>query len=349
MAAPRTKTLASIALVSTGLLLFGAPSAAFAHTDSLYTWAYDQDAGDDGKFVTVSKTDAQLQAVSSTGELVNVVGMEICDEVGYAVGNFEDGIIVFEWNHSTGYPVGGPVELVADVTAWDGADSVEIENLVDLDTTADCTLLSIVGFSVQNDQETMSFVAVSSIDPETGLVTPLVEIPVDDPEDMSLATDPLTATTYLFLEFDGSPAFTPLDLDAGTYGEPETLGGVIDFFDSGGFPQGADFDATGTLWIIVGVNALESYRLVSLAAPSANLGTTSPDDIGSLPYSGEPRLLVDPFIPLTVDPAGVVPDPDPDPEPVLPATGPTDTGIVYLGAALLLAGALVALSRRRTV
>ena len=334
----------SVALLATGLLLLGTPTAAFAHTDGLYSWA---NTGDDGTFATVDKSDAQLEAILALASPDQVTGMEICDENGYAVGYLEGDAFVLGWNHSTGEVSDGPTLLTADPTFWAGSDQVTVTQIVELDTTADCTLLSIAEFEIVADQDTYTVWAVSTVDPETGLTEQVVVIPpfTQDLNYTSVATDPLTGITYLFLEVENDLAFVVLDLAGGTMSSLSGLNGVTGHFSSDGFPQGADFDAAGTLWLIAQIDDLEQYRLLSLAGPAANLESTAPTDIGSLPYIQMEPINVDIPVPLTVDPAEV---PVLVPDPVLPATGASDAGIGYLGAALLVAGLFVAFSRQRT-
>jgi len=323
----------AVAAAATALLL--APAAATAHTDNLYTWA-DDGLGDGesvGGFATTSKTDASLAFLSAgtTEAIDQATGVEICDEVGYAVSRTSDEYAgILTWDHTTGAILSGPVDIyVGNEPVYDA---------VELDTLADCTVISIVDF----DSETGT--AIAKIDPLTGEATALVDLPYFETENYTgLATAP-DGSTYIFVTVDGYPNVALVDFSTSSIGVPVLLNGLSTYFDSSGFTYGVDFDAAGGLWAITGVNQLEEYHLVSFAA-GASLPSATPTDIG--PYSYVIPPFVDAPIPLSTE--GLAETPVAPIEPALAATGSeAPLGIAAGALALLVAGGAVLTLRRRT-
>ncbi len=329
----------SVATAAAAALLLS-PVAASAHTDNLYTWAFDPQE-DTGGFATTSKTDAALtllpaDTVDTTDQ---VTGMEICDEVGYAVaGSFEGTRTVMTWDHTTGAVLSGPVPITID-------SGELVQYVQELDTLADCTVITILGYDSDG-----SGVAIAKVDPTTGVATILVELPVFETESYTgLATAP-DGTTYVFVSVGDYPNVALVDFETGTIGTPVLLNGLSTYFDSSGFTHGVDFDAAGALWAITGVDAEQRYHLVSFAA-DASIPSATPTDSG--PYSFEVPPFVDSPIPLTTEglaPTPVAPVTPVEPaKPVLAATGSEmPLGLAAGALALLVAGAAMFAVRRRS-
>jgi len=327
----RSRILFTGAAAAAAAALILTPVAATGHTDNLYTWAFDPDE-EIGGFATTSKTDASLALlpVEAASAIDQAVGMEICNEVGYAVTSpFDDGFAgIVTWDHTTGAILTGPVEIFVG--------NEPVYSAAELDTLADCTVISIVNY----DSETGS--AIAKIDPTTGAATVLVELPdYEDTDYTGLATTP-DGTTYIFVTVDGYPNVALVDFATSSIGIPVLLNGLSTYFDSSGFTYGVDYDAAGGLWVITGVNQLEEYHLVSFAA-GASLGSATPTDIGAYSYVTPP--YVDAPIPLTAEGAAVVAPA----EPALAATGSeAPFGIAAGALALLVAGAAALVLRRRS-
>lgn len=312
------------------------PSAAIGHTDSLFSWSYTPVGSDEGGFSSVSKTDATLALLGedTLEQFPQVTGTEVCNEVGIAVGQAGKDDIAFPimraiatWDHSTGAILSGPTELTIDGLAY-------VTDVRELDTLADCTVITLGELDGGDDW------AILEVDPATGASEVLVELPLIEGEYTGLATN-AAGVTYLFMTFANYAYARTIDLATGTLGDSVALNGLSDFFESSGFTQGVDFDATGNLWAVTGVNAEEQYHLVSFAA-GADLGSAIPTDSGVLPYEGA-GLLIFPPIPLTAEGAAAA-----APEPVLAATGSeAPLGIAAAALSLLVAGGAVFLLRRR--
>ncbi|MDH6181950.1 hypothetical protein M2152_002132 [Microbacteriaceae bacterium SG_E_30_P1] len=315
------------------------PSAAIGHTDGLFSWSYSPVGSDFGGFSSVSKTDAALALLGedTLEQFPYVTGSEVCNEVGYAVGfaDYEDVegdySAIATWDHTTGAILSGPVELTIDGQAY-------ITDLVELDTLADCTVITLAELDGGDDW------AIIEVDPATGASTVLLELPdLESGGYTGLATN-AAGVTHLFFELEGYPNYTAVDFEGGTIGLPIPLEGLIDYFESSGFTEGVDFDAAGGLWIVAGVNAEEEYHLVTFAA-GADLGTATPTDIGTLPYYGD-GLRINSPIPLTAEGATVAPVTPAKPQ--LAATGSElPFGIAAGAIALLLAGGTALVLRRR--
>lgn len=317
---------------ATGLALV--PAAATAAGTTLYTWAYNPVGTDVGGFATTSTTDAAL-ALLGTDTLAQMYasGTEVCGGTGYAVGEVDGGDlddipVVATFDVVTGAITSGPTAL----TIVDGA----VTDVVEADTLADCTLLTIA--FIEGDYTGWAVVEVNAA---TGVVEIVAELsPIDGVDYTGLATDS-AGTTYLFGNVDDQPWVTILDLVTGTFPEPSIMAGLIDFYESGGFTLGVDFDASDGLWVVNGVNAEEEYHLSSFAS-GADLTLDEPVDIGVLPYYDTPnQLRISSPIPLAAGPT-------PPPTPQLAATGSTvPLASIALGGLLGLAGAGALLMARR--
>lgn len=326
----RSRTLLTgvVATAAAAAIIF-APAAASGHTDNLYTWAFFPEEDVSG-FATTSKTDASLTLLpTNTDSTVDqATGTEICNEVGYAVTSpFEDDPQILTWDHTTGAVLTGPVDIsLPGEILWE---------VTELDTLADCTVIAIVEFDGEGG------VAIAKIDPVTGVATILVDLPVFETEWYTgLATSP-EGKTYVFVTVGGYPNVALVDFAAGTIGVPVLLNGLSTYFESSGFTYGVDFDASGVLWAITGVDQEEAYHLVSFAAGSS-IPSETPTDIGTYDYVDPP--FVDSPIPLNTEGlVFVAPE-----EPALAATGSeAPFGIAAGALALLVAGGAALLLRRR--
>ena len=316
-----------------GLVLV--PSAATGHTDNLFTWV----GTDDGSgFGTTSKTDAALTALSVEAglELEVASGVEVCNEVGYAVGGRLDGSgtpAIVTWDHSTGALLSEPVDL------WiEGGD---VDGVVELDTLADCSILTIAFLEGEVPEA-----ALVSVDLATGELAIVADLTSSPQLPSGVATN-AAGTTFVFAgDYGVNGVFTTVDVTTGALGAPWTeLGGLIEFFEGGGPLFGVDFDASDTMWLIIGADSEETHYLVSFAA-GADLATAQPTEIGSYAFEGEDVIASTPF-PLAAE--GHTPVPAPGSEPQLAATGAELPAGIVLGAGiLLLTGAALLIARRRT-
>lgn len=323
---------AGIALAATtGLVLV--PTAASSHTDNLFTWV---DTEDGAGFGTTSRTDAALTALGGGAglELEVATGAEVCNEVGYAVGSELGGEatpVVVTWDHSTGALLSDPVDL------WiaDG----DVEGALELDTLADCTILTIAFLEGELPEA-----ALVSVDPATGELTIVADLSSSPNRPSGVATN-AAGTTFVFAgDYGTAGTFTTVDVTTGAVGTWTELGGLIEFFEGPGPLFGVDFDAADTMWLIIGADSEETYFLVSFAA-GADLATAQPTEIG--PYAFEGDVIAEPPFPLAAE--GHASVPVPASEPTLAATGAElPAGIVISGGILLLVGAALLIARRRT-
>lgn len=332
------RRLAATALVLSTASLLALPTAASGHTDNLYTWAFvdpESESFSSG-FATTSKSDAALAFLGdqTNPTIGGVSGMEICADSGYAVGYAGEPSIV-QWNHDSGAVVGEPVGLSL-------ATDPDSELFVyELDSLADCTLLTILQYPGEFEAPDT---AVAVVDPVSGVVTTKVLLdPLGDGAYRGIATDPVSGVTYLFGDDGETTGYWVVNVAAGTYSDFVPTPAVPEYFSSDTFAQGADFDAAGGLWIVMGVIQQENYRLVSFA-PGADLATAEPiSSPGILPSGFQSGVtVVGTPIPLAADHTVAV-------KPALAATGSTTQPLIA-AALLALVGlgfALVVASKRR--
>lgn len=323
-----------LAAGAAALALAAVPAAATAAGTTLYTWAYNPIGTDIGGFATTSTTDATLALLGAdTLATMYASGTEVCGGTGYAVGEIDGGdgpdtAVVAVFDVVTGAITSGPTALtIADGTVVD---------VVEADTLADCTLLTIA--LLGGDYEGT---AVVEVNPATGVTEIVAELPdIAEVEYSGLATDS-TGVTYLFGNVDDEPWVTIIDLGAGTFPEPSLMTGLMEFYESFGFTMGVDFDAADGLWIVNGVNEEEEYHL-SFFSAGADLAADEPIDIGVLPYYDTPNHL------QVADPIPLAAGPTPAPTPQLAATGAElPTAALALGGVLALVGAVALVATRR--
>ena len=257
--------IAALALTALGLV---AASPASAHTNDIFGFAYQD--GPTG-IATYDRLNADATLLPDSTDIgSDIRGIEVSNETGTGVGFLSgdpDSYFVFGWNHSTG-ALTAPTELTVNVPGF-----VEITDLSGLDTLPDGTLITWVEYSAFSGEFPAPFSAIATLNPATGVLTPIVnmaDLLLGDPADYSLrslATDPISGQTFAFLTSNvvSQPAYVGLNIALGTHGDAALFNGT-DFED--GFISGADFDADGTLFFIYGNNDREIYELSSVGAPS---------------------------------------------------------------------------------
>ncbi|MGX5680974.1 hypothetical protein [Schumannella luteola] len=303
--------------------LVALPSAASGHTDSLFTWGYT--TGESSAFLTMSKADAALAPLAVLPDSVeHVSGVEVCGESAYAL---DDGSgTLLTWDHATG-------ELLSSVPISDG-----YESFGDLDTLADCTILTTAWGESEN-----SWVLLS-LDAATGEATlEIALVQVTDPEGYytGVATSP-DGKTYTFGVADGGPFSSEVNVGTGIQEVPLYMAGLWGAADNGEmFTSGIDYDASGALWFVQGIDAEETLYL-TVFAPGADINDSAGTRVGVIPY-GAPA----PFVDLRSTPLAA--DGAPAPSPQLAATGAeTPAGALLAAVILALVGLLLVLRHRRT-
>lgn len=328
---------AGVFAIAAAIALAGSAPAS-AHSGQFFTEAEIGD-GPDG-FATISQSDA---AVTQLPELADVDAnaIEIWNEAGYAiaaVGNSNDTLVL--WDHTTG-AVTGTHPLTLDPAFSPNSFLINVQAM---DTTKgsslpDGTILTLA--TVNTGFEINQSLWLSSIDPATGIVYPLVDLTgyldeLQEDEDAelyldSLATNPLTGVTYIFIDFnDGTPQYVAVDIATDTAAAPVPLVNVEGALGEG-YIQGADYTDTGVLffyYFVFGeVEGPGSTVFANLAAdittsPAATLiGEVGDVSSGALAY---------------------------DPAPMLANTGLNFVNPAIAALALLgLGGAVVVISRRR--
>lgn len=332
-----TRTLAGVAATAALALALVPSAAASAHTDDLFTWVLTYGEDESG-FATTSKSDASLAYLGANtyGELPYVTGMEICDEVGFAVTDASNDPSYVLFDHVTG-------EIVKESAPITHA-TLDVYSVWEADALGDCSFLTLA--DLVDEQENYYHVLLR-VDIATGEATVLVDLSDIEGWATGVATD-ANGVTYIFGEQfeDGTIYVAVVDIATGTVGDWEPLVSVNELFESNVFSMGVDFDASGALWMTVGVWNEEQYHLVALTgtgAPTARIA----EDRGILPWSGDAGdLVVGETIPLTAEQAS---SPPPAPGPQLANTGAgVPAGVVVAGGILLLGGAGILLLRRRT-
>jgi hypothetical protein len=317
------------AALSAAALAF-VPISASSHTDNLYTWAYADEESEFGSFATTSKVDAALTLLPATVDVSLVTGTEICDDQGYAVSH--DGEMrLLLWDHTTGALTGG-TQLSMDP----GDDETVLNAVQELDTLADCTLLTLAFYGNNTDS---AFVAISSIDPVSGLVTPVV--PLTNFDRGGLATD-AAGTTYVFATDNVDTQVAVVNLEAGTVGPLTAMDGISARFQSTNFTWAADFDSAGALWLVTGIDSQQEYYLLSFPVGS-DYASTQPAPSGILPYENAAPLVDEPITLAADHGPAIIPA-----APTLPDTGSEfPMGLALTALLVLGAGAVLTVTGRR--
>jgi hypothetical protein len=321
--------IATIALTAMGLV---AAAPASAHTSNMYT--YVQPYGDTGQagFATYGKSDAVVTALPTTTvqEPGEVLGIEVAGENGTAIADWEEALVVFTWNHTTGVRTPAVLTNMADAS---------IEGLSGLDTLNDGTTVTVVKYSNRAGTST----AVASVNSSTGELVPLVDItaalPVGANNKISLATDPATGVTYVFVsDAAGKPHFLAVNVAAKTVGAPVPFNGA--YFVQGVI-LGADFDAAdGSLYFNYQNSNHQQDELTKIGAPST-WPTADPTYISSAPAPAQYGEVVLARLALTIEPTATAP--------ALAATGSElpILAIVLVGTVAVLAGGVTVMVARR--
>lgn len=327
MSARRTTARFSLATVMIAALALGgaaATSSAVGEPDGLYS-ATEGEGG--SNFVQLDKSTAAATNLSDPLAGREIESVEVVNGLGYAIGEADGVWSVFTWDIATG-------AILTSVPLTAAGFEPGSFQVFALDTTTNGTLLTYLR---AGDELNTQFWIVS-VDPVSGVLTPLVDVAnVDsDLEDRrifeGLATNPVTGVTYALADYDdGMPAYSPVDLAAGTVGASEALTGIQSSVGPGYLREG-DFDAEGVLWFIYSGEGSSVSR------------TNGPTEVGT-----EATTLGDPEIvskAITVGQTVVAPAPAPAPEPQLAATG-FDAAPLFGGAGVLLAAGLGLLLVRR--
>lgn len=334
----------STALVALVVLGFAAPAA--ADEGDLYTAVtFDVDGDDSGfSLLAADGTVAPFAPTYSTDD-IEVSGVEVFNGQGYFLARVdgEDSYVVGTWDVTTG--VGSP-GVPIDLSAFDPAEVDEIA-VWGFDATSDGTLLVLLTVEpVDGADETW----IARVDPITGALVPIVVLPeVFEPDNNtfydSLATDPITGTTFVFVDDDNNVVSAiPVQLSG------PTVGAVVEFGAAAkpdSWLNGADFDTSGVLWYLAG--EVDGLTLSSLAGPGLvadwTNGTRTVVDVNGADADLESNALA------TWSPV-VVPVTPAAPEPVAPELAATGVDLSVLGGVgftLFAAGALLLVVRRRGV
>ena len=375
-----SRTLATLGLGTAALAAFALVGAASASADSqsLYTVyaASDAETNDvvSQSFATISATDAGVTPFGTVDPTVPVVATEIYAGTGYGISeNDGGGPSVLTWNISTG-AASSPVAIQKDPAT---EIAPPITRVIGLDTTVnspdlpDGTLLTIAQFGddvplgsqeataprAAESQEANADVVqaqywLGTLDATTGYFFALVNLSAavfgGDAQGYldSIATDPTTGTTYVLFDYDnGTPLYLTADFAGHTWDGPTPLPNVEDAL-GGGFMEGADFDASGTLWFIYDqFSKGEMAQVVPIIGDGNPLASTTGafgTDVGASAIGGVPDSETDQIaeFALTVGPAYT--------PPALAKTGFPMAGFAGAAGMLLLVGAAgVFVTRRR--
>jgi hypothetical protein len=321
--------IAAIALTALGLV---AAAPASAHTNNMYTHVNYDNQSEQAGFATYGKTDGVVTPLPTTFVPVpgQLVGIEVSGEKGTAIGSgTEDENFVMQWNHTTGER---GVKVAAFVT------DAEFSDFSGLDTLNDGTTVTLLDYFDSEDE----LLAVASVNAGTGEIVPLVDLTdvlTDEGEIIfnptSLATDPATGITYVFLfDNDGNPHFLAVDVAGNTVGEPVPFEGA--YFVQG-IIFGADFDAAdGSLYFNYQNSDHQQYELTRIGAPST-WPTADPSYISSAPSPDQYGDVSIDFLALTIE------------HTALAATGSELPifAIVLVGTVAVLAGGVTVMVARR--
>ena len=282
-----SKSVLKVAIAATALTALGlvAATPAAAHTNNMYTYVeYSFDEPTTSGFATYGKTDGVATKLATPliyDEGLEVLGIEVAGEKGTVLGYVAETFFVETWNHTTGEPSGVPMSV-----ANPGADNVL--GYTGLDTLNDGTTVTLSDFEVLGGEFVSRFWAVGSLNSGTGEYIPLVDLtPALTIEGeivyavLSLATEPATGITYVFLQNESEESFyLAVDVAANTVGAP-TLFQTDDMED--GAINGADFDpADGSLYLNYDNEDEEEYQLLKFGAP-ATWATADPTFISQAP------------------------------------------------------------------
>jgi LPXTG-motif cell wall-anchored protein len=317
-----------VGAVATASLFAAAPASAATLPDGQKITVIDYFDGY-GQFYEASPADAALTGVG-TGQSLgedDLTAVDVDDAgLGYAIGNFynEDESTLFHADANTGI-LSSPVIIMLNF----GDVQVEAEYCSALDYSAG--VLMAICFDTVSEQDVAYW---GILDPNGAVgeawLTPLYQFDGQEYLDFeSMAVDPVSGLVYATAYLDGPALFT-LSQDAGAT--------FVTNMDRPAY--GLDFDSGGQAWATTWLtvpNGEFPYEASSLA--TLNLVDGSNPFVEVMTFEGDD--FEDPFIqPITV--WG---------KKTLPATGPSNTSAIGVGAAaLLLLGAFLAagtIARRR--
>jgi len=229
-------SVAGVAFVAAGLLALP-PTVAYAHTNDVFTAiAVPSPTYYDLVFAAADKDTAEVALLPETtpfDDSIFPTGLEIVDEQGYMTHVMEDEdpetsiplmAALSMWDHETGeFELGMPLTLPDDITdvggLFEGYDVAQVFLTKLLDSTADGALLTLgVLFGWTETEDAYSYgVYVLSVDPATGLATPVASLAEDSEElyiySVGLATDPVTGITWLFVLDTGLMTNSAVEID----------------------------------------------------------------------------------------------------------------------------------------
>ena len=323
--------LATIALTAMGLV---AAAPASAHTNNMYTYVDYNSMSQQAGFATYGKSDAVVTPLPTTfvSDPDEVHGIEVANEQGTAILEANDGDdYVLTWNHTTGER-GLPISVYLPDEPF--------LSFTGLDTLNNGTTITIVEYE---DQVGVVW-AIGSVNSGTGEILPLVDISevvfVESEAfytPSSLATDPVTGLTYVFLtDPAGDPHFLEVNVAAGTVGEPTSFDGA--YFVQGVI-LGADFDGgNGSLYFNYQNSNHQQYELTAIGAPST-WPTADPTYISSAPSPDQYGDVTLDLLALTIEHTA----------PALAATGSELPifAIVLVGTVAVVAGGVTMMVARR--
>jgi hypothetical protein len=316
--------------------------------------------GAPAQFGTASKADASMAALPSTwipsGDTAAPTAAEIVGESGWAIAPSEvPGYALQGWDVTSGAFLSTiPISIGASPLLFPpGPDGYVQVSVFGLDSVGGVLQTGVCLATIYADESTEAGCFLGTLGTD-GLFTATVDL---DPEDLletiptSIATDPISGTTYVFLMNDDNYS-SALVVSGGVVVDWIDLVGLETAVQSSNFPLGADFDGAGTLWIVFGINNLEEYHLFSYPTGSS-IESTEPTDIGGLDYGTTLNFVTSAA--LTVGDPVAPTVPAASAAPALPGTGSsgTDATAAVLGAiggVMLVGGAIVlAATRRRSV
>lgn len=336
----------SAALVA--LVTFAVATPAAADEGDLYTAIVLDVDGTDTAFSLLADdgTVAPFAPGFSSDDL-EVIGVEVFGGQGYYLANLNDGdddYLVGRWDVTTGIASAG---VPIDLSAFEN-DDFESVDAWGFDVMPDGTILVLLTVEPADGPEQTW---IASVDPDSGAVTQRVALPeVFEPDQDtyydSLATDPITGTTFVLIDDDANTVSAiPVDV-AGA-----SVGTVVEFGDDAKpdtWMLGADFDATGVLWYLSNENesglTLSSLPGPGLAADWTN-GTRTVVVVADGDGEVESLALATWNAAAPVVPAG----PDAPAAPELAATGVELSVSGGVASALLAAGVVLLAVRRRSV
>jgi hypothetical protein len=317
--------LAGTAAIALSVLTMAAPaSAATLPSGQRITIidALDDSGPGEGPFFTADPTDAAATPVG-TGSGAYTYGLDVNDQgLGYAIGIFPD-INLWKADANTG--------TVSDLVAPHFATAPDPYKCrgVDLNPTTGEVLVSCVQFT----NETGNVVTIDSVDPATGLLTPLVTIPSNTLTFDDLALNPVTGVLWAFGSDTAGPSSYIVDRVLHTATAVATLDDGV---------NAADFDRDGQLFLTTVTDTGNGFDpSLVVADPSVGAFTS----IGPFVNISNNLALTE-VSSLSV--WGAAPAPAPAPE--LAATGSSLATPVAIGSALLLlvGGAFIVTARLRS-